>query len=346
MARKPKQKQTPSTLLAALKFIEPASREIGAINQTHCALGGNWAVAFDGVTALASPIDSDIVAYPHTKKFIAALSRCDADTLQITQLDESRLAIKSGRFQSYVPCISPGLFQILPPDPPLCPIDEKVVKSLEVVGKIAKENAPRMVAAAVLLRYGSAVSTDGVIMFEHWHACSIPGDCVIPKSFITEITKIAKKPTHIGRSESSMTIYFEDKSWIRTQLYNEPYPNADRILETKSNTQPIPKDFWEGLEKISGPDANEVFLSSKSLRTHYEKEIGSSFEIEGLPENRRFNLNYLRMFEPYATQVDFSTDDNRMAMFFGDNFRGVLMCIRMPQPAKIGGNLDGDEVPF
>jgi hypothetical protein len=155
MARKPpRSKSKPdaatSTLLTALKFIEPASREIGAINVTHCALGGNWAVAFDGIVAIASPIDTDIVAYPNTKRFINALSKCTGETTQITQLDDNRIAVKSGKFQAFIPCIAPDLFQILPPDPPMWPIDERVVKSLEIVGKIAKENAPRMLLATVL----------------------------------------------------------------------------------------------------------------------------------------------------------------------------------------------------
>lgn len=358
--RSPKAKATtpnPATasLLTALKFIEPASREIGTINQTHCAMAGSWSVAFDGIVAIAHPIDSDIVACPNTKRLINALSKCGAET-QITQLDDNRLAIKSGKFQAFIPCIAPDLFHILPPDPPQWPIDERVINSLEIVGKIAKENAQRVLFASVLLRYGSAVATDGVTMFEHWHGCEVPPSGV-PKTFISELVKIKKKPTHLGRSESSLTIYFEDKSWIRTQVYVDPWPDVDRLLNTKANPWPVPAGLWEALHKIAGLEVSgDVVFATNHVRTGDDTASGAICEIDGtLPDGNRYNLDMLRMFEPYAKQVDWLCDDGRMAVFYGDNFRGVLMSKQRykPEPkqedaayiATIGKNLD-DDIPF
>jgi uncharacterized protein DUF4031 len=341
--RKPRSKKgdakNPGTasLLAALKFIEPAAKESGPavqINYTHCAMGWNWAVAFDGVIALAHKIDTDIQAYPNTKTLIKALSKCE-ETTQITQLDENRLAIKSGRFSAYVPCMRGELFHIQPPDDPLYPIDERVPAALAIVGRIAKENAPRLVLSSVMLRNGSAVATDGHILFEAWHGATLPFQVVLPKDFVTKLCAIQKKPVSMGASANTVTVWFEDQSWIRTQLYNERFPDCDKVLNTPANLAEIPKGLWEALGKIEPMTdvAGAVLFNTKdnTVSTHAAGNVGASCIVEGpLPADLSFDIEKLRLFEPFANQVDFTAQSGSgiMAVFYGPNFRGMLMSMR------------------
>jgi len=368
MAKKPRGKaktdptKNPATasLLAALKFIEPASREEGQINQIHCALTGGWAASFDGTLCMAAKIDTDIVCYPNTKRLISVLSKCK-DTTQITQLDNERLHVKSGRFDAYVPCIDPALFSITPPDPPAFPIDKKLIDACNIVGKLVAENAERMVEACVLVRNGSCVATNGVILFEQWHGWQLPFRAVVPKLFISQLGKIAKLPTHCGASETTFTIWFEDGSFIRTQQYVEKYPDTDGQIWDNVRAQPydIPAGFFDAIDAIEAlaDDKNpRVYTIDKGIRTHDGEGVGAFYEIEGIPPDLCFDIDYVKMFAPHASKVDFvaSVPNGNTLAFFGESFRGLLMHIRCtPQkverePLAVGtsrSDMD-DDIPF
>lgn len=330
--RKPKAETNKAVagLLDALKFIEPASSDIGDIVLTHCGFMGNGYVAqFNRLIMLAAKVDTDIIAYPNTKRLIAVLSKCDEPT-QITQLDNNRLGIKAGKFSAIVPCVEPGMIAFTPPDPPQGAINDSVLASLGIVGVNVKENAPRMVQASVLLRNNSAVSTDGVIIFESWHGTPMPEVC-LPKVFVTMLLNIKKKATHCGISATTFTVHFEDGSFIRTQLYTDKYPDVDRVLNSPSNQMPIPPEFWPAVEKLASMrnETNDIYFNAKGekLQTDMSDGVGASYEYNHpMPDGIVFNIELLRRFAPHAKTADFGTGPgNGMGAFYGDNFRGMLM---------------------
>jgi hypothetical protein len=338
MAKKPRaNKANPATapLLSALKFLEPAMSDEGQVNQTHCLLTNGWAVAFNGVITLATKIDTDIQACPNAMKLLNALSKCD-DKTQITQLANT-ISIKSGRYSASIPCVDPELIVIEPPTPMMLPIDDSVREALAIVGEVVSDTAPRMVAASVLLRNGSAVATDGTIIFEAWHGQYIPEPGVVfPKAFVTALSKIPKKIVGISATATTASIYFEDQSWIRTQLYTEQYPNVDRILNEQANAIPIPEGFFEALEKIEGQaDDGRVYFGNLKLQTHNIDEAGAIYEIDGIPSGICYDIDYLRMFKGLATQADFQAKNNQMGIFYGDRFRGMLMQILIQKTPEV-----------
>jgi len=324
-----------SSLLESLKFLQPAIVKGGQPGQTHCQLANKTAVIFNGTQAIGCLIDTDISANPNLELLIAALSKCTAET-QITQLDAGRLSIKSGRFQAYVPCIDGELLAPVIPATACAPCDDRVKASLAVVSGLVVENAPRIVEASIMLRAGSAVATDGKIMFEHWHGIDMPV-MIIPKTSAAMLLKINKKLISFGVTPatdnanqfSSVTFYFDDNSWWRTQLYIEPYPDVDRILNTPSNQWPIPAGLWEGLETIKdfADDDFRVFLEGNSVRTHFEKEAGASCQIEGALPTIIVDYEYLMHFAPHVKTVDFMATE-MLIVFQGENFRGVLAKIK------------------
>lgn len=336
MGRKPRAKKAENAAIAgildALKFCEPASKEIGSPNQTHLKLANNWAIAFDGTIAIGAKINSDINAFPHTRTLIKALSKCD-DATQITQLGNNTLSVKSGRFQTYVPCLAEDLLGPIAPDPACAHVTPAVFNALKIVGPIAQENAPRIMLASVMLRSGSAVATDGKIMMEAWHGIDLP-PILVPKLFITIISKIEKPPIYFGFSPNSATFYFDDQSWIRTQLWREGWPDIDKILNTPANQWAIPDGLWEGLNKIAdfADDHNRVYFADKSVRTRpATDEAGAICEIAGaLPPNVILNIRDLLMIGDKATTADFQAGERReMAIFYGPNFRAMLSHIKV-----------------
>jgi hypothetical protein len=340
MARKPRAKKGNEAIegiLAALKFCEPASKEVGQVNQTHLRLANNWAIAFDGVVAIGHKIDSDITTNPHTRTLIKALEKC-TDATQITQLGDGRLSIQSGKFRAFVPCLTDELLGNVTPDSPCAHINPAVFNSLRIVAPIAKENAERIMLASVLLRSGSAVATDGKIMMESWHGVDLP-PCIVPKSFVNIIAKIEKPPIHFGFSPSSATFYFDDGSWIRTQLYTERWPDVDKVLNMQNTQWAIPGGFWEGIAKIAdlSDENRHVYFGDKMVRTApVGDEHGAMCEVDGaLPPNLCFNIDHLLMIGDKATSVDFlGGPTQQTGIFYGNNFRAFVSQINRASNGK------------
>lgn len=329
--RKKKADEAPSSstaaFIAALKFIAIAQRDIGTPFQVHSVLFNKWAVAFDGVLALGHPIEEDLSACPHTLRLIDALAKC-GEALSVAQLDTGRLSVKSGGFRAFVPCASFDVMTEVRPDPPIAVIDDRLKLAFEAVAGLASDNAQHVVTASILLRSGSAVATDRSLAIEYWHGIDLPPGLVLPKAAVAAVCKIGKPLAKFGFSNTTVTFWFEDGSWLRTQLYSEPWPDIDRVLNVPSKPWPVPPDLAKALEAVA-PFSEDgiVRFDTNILRSHDADGMGASYEVTGLPKGPKFNAKRLKIALQHTTNIDFGAS-NGIAYFFGDNVRGALTGVR------------------
>lgn len=333
------------SLIAALKFVSVAQKDIGEPFARHCVLYQQCVYAFDGVLSAGHKIADDLQACPQTQQFMSALSRCGEGT-SISQLaDKPKLSITSGKFRAFVPCLPFDQMPGIAPDPMLGPIDDNIIKGFEVVGRLATEGAQKVLMASVLLSPNTVTATDRSILAQYWHGNYLPCNCVMPKRSVDAITKAGKKLKGFGYSVGedgkarTATFYFEDDSWIKTQLYTEDWPDCDRILNVPSNAWPLPKGINEAFEIVL-PFANEhgwIMLDGTNMRTD-DGEDGASFEIEGLPKDRWFKADYLKFVLPLAQKVDWGAEPNSIALFFGENLRGAVAPVKHSEEAEEDAN--------
>jgi hypothetical protein len=327
--KKPKKRtaeaaQAPSTLLSALRFVGAVTKSEGAPYETHIHLGANWATAFNGTIAAGHPITEDIYCCPHYK-IIEALSKC-GEHISFTQLDASKLSIKSDRFKAIIPCIDPTLLNIAIPDPPVCPITDAFKEGLSIVGTLASENGQFIYLASILMNGQSLIATNGKVVMEYWHGINLPSGISIPKALV-EPLNCKKKLAQFGFSKSSVTFYFEDSSWIRSQLYAEKWPDMSLVLDKPSNAWPVSEAFWKGLDAVAGfTDTGFVYFDTGMLRSHDNATQGACFEVAGLPKGPAFSAKYLAMIRPYAKKVDWLAKD--CCLFFGPDIRGTIAGVR------------------
>ena len=261
--------QPETNLLAALRFCGEITNDKGPINETHIHLGANWATAYNGVIAAGHPITEDIYGCPHAKLIIEALSKCN-DNISFTQLDSSKLSIKSGKFKAIVSCIDPTLLHIAIPDQPIALIDDRFKEGLSIVGTVPNENAQLIYLASILMNGQSLISTTGKLIIEYWHGIDLPNGIALPKALVDPLTKTSKKLARFGFSQSSVTFYFEDGAWIRSQLYAEKWPDIATVLDRPSNAWPFSADFWNGLEAVAAFGEGFVYFDMEALRSHRE----------------------------------------------------------------------------
>jgi hypothetical protein len=331
MARPKKRTSEPevkaSTFLDALKFCKLVTKTEGPPNETHLLLKDHWAIAFNGILACGHKITEDIYCAPNADLMTQALSKC-GEHFSITQLDNNRLSIKSNKFKAIVPCIDPTLLGVAIPDAPIAIIDDRFKEAVSAVSVLASDTAQSVVAASVLMAGASVIATDRKCLMEYWHGIDLPYGIALPKIFANILTKINKKLTKFGFSQSSTTFYFEDKSWLRTQFFAEPWPDVRNILDRKCNCWPLPNEFYKAVDAIEPfSDEGNLFFDTGIMRSHINEKEGASYEIFGLPKGPIFAIKQLNIIRPYVEQIDFMAQGmhtNTMCMWFGKNCRGAI----------------------
>lgn len=351
-------------LLDALKFVAVAQKKTGTVQQQFCAIGGNWLVAFNGVLMIGAKVQEDLIACPHTTQFIEALQK-SGDELNITQLSENMLSVKSGDFRAIVPCARLDDLQLPAPDPPVIPVDGRIQKALEAVAPLATENAERAYLAGVMLKNCTAVGTNGHVMLEFWHGIGLPYEFILPKASAAAIAKCIKQLTMIGFSENSITFHYADESFIKTQIFAERFPNYEQHFKDV-NPWALPGLFFEAVKAVEPfNEQGIVYFQNGMITSKPTPDLATTYRIEGLPDGMAFSSKYIIMLEKAMKKVYFDKELNA-AYFFTDEMRGVLLGIEfnnipaaVPEPAKppedildaghyltADGLLVNDDIPF
>ena len=336
-----------ASLLAALKFVAVAQKKAGTVQQQFGMISGNWAAASNGVLTVATKVEEDLSACPHTYQLIDALSKVGED-LSITQLSPTSLAVVSGAFRALIPCVGFGDVGITGPDERCAVIDDRIKAAFEAVLPLATDGAQHAHLAAVLLQSGSAVATNGHVLAEYWHGIDLP-PMLIPKASAVAILKAGKALAGFGYSGSSATFWFEDDSFIKTQLFAEQFPNYQPLFNCEGlNPWPVPEEFYKAVRSIeSFSRSGIVYFENGMLASNEQETEASTYKIEGLPEGMGFNAKYLLMVEPSFKNVHFDESSNK-AFFFGENVRGVLMGIERNSATPYNAETTEfeDDIPF
>lgn len=353
-AASPAKKLNPAaSLLAALKFVALAQKKAGPVHVQFSHIAHHWAAAFDGVMTVGQPIEEDLAACPHTLQFIDALSKVE-DELSITQLTQSAIAVSSGAFRALVPCVDFVEVGIAPPDANVYPIDDRIKTALGSVMALAIEGSPNASFASVLLEANNAVATNGHVLLNYWHGINLPS-MMIPKASAAAIAKCSKTLVGFGYSGPSATFWFEDGSFIKTQLFNEKFPNYELVLAMNgANAWHVPDEFFKAVRAIeSFSDSGNVYFDDGAIMSNNYGEA-STYKVEGLPERMGFNAKYLLLVEDAFKKAHFDPASKKV-IFFGENIRGAIMGLDIPQEtsykAKQGHAVTGfddmdDDIPF
>lgn len=314
-------KQVTSGLSDALAFIKQAQKPIGNAYETHCMManGGLW--AYDGTLAMGHPIPESLVACPQTGLFVDALKRVGAG-LSLTQVDVGQLLINSDNFRAIVPCLT---FQDLPnvfPDNAIAPCTDELKIALAKIVDVPMENSPQLIMASIKLSNYSAMATDGKLITEVWHGVSMP-DLVIPKSSAVAITKQSKKLVSFGFSPSTLTLWYENGSWLRTNLYEAAWPDMSSAWREfkPENMKPLAKTFFEAIEAVAPFNSGSIYVGSSRVSSHKDERLGASMMVPDVEDDIMLNARRVLMLRGHVDAADLADD---VCYFLGTGFRAAL----------------------
>lgn len=319
------------SLLDAAKFCAPGYKEGGESYSTTAMIYGKYLTTFSGVVMYGHPINLDFAALPDFRAFYAALKASDGKDTQITQLDPGRLSIKSKGFRTVVPCLTDAA-QVSRPatDAPVAMLDSRMREAFEVVKQFVSKTGENILDSAALMDNGRITATDRKLIVCYNHGIPFPR-MTVPADFIEAVLKSTKPLVSFGFSAGSVTFYYDDGAFIRSNLYAEDYPDVESVWPSDWNgMQQLPDTFFDSLDKIS-PFVTErgngsfAVMKENRFQTHPEDDIGTQVDCPGvLAANVGIDVDRFRKLRGKITHVDFVSDKNK-AKFFGENIFGLCV---------------------
>ena len=310
-----KQKPELSGLLEAIKFISLAQRKEGESYKVHCKLAHNQATAFDGVISCGHKIDESLEAQPHTETLLKALSK-STEGLSITHVN-NQLSIVSGKLKVIVPCDPTPLIAVKP-DPVAGSVDGRLAVALAIVADLPEETEERLVCRSVLMQSGSVVGCRrGHVIIEAWHGIDMPMGLCVPIRAVKAILDSKKELQSFGFSDSSITFYFSDGAWIRTQLDEGTWPDYTRALLMSANYEQVQSDLQTSLSLLKDFSADKrIRFQPGRLSTHDDLAIGANIEVSSIKGRATFSIQYLELAKDVMQSADFYND--RGCFFIGE----------------------------
>jgi len=335
MAPRKTKTKTELPLLGALNFIKLAQREDGALYQTHCRMFGKFIIAYDGILACGIQLTEDDIELPYvcpnTYRLIHAIER--ANDVSSIAFENNAVTVRTSKFRAVVPTIMPENLVTITPDPASWPLNNNFRDAIARASVFTREGAQTVIGASVYCTNGSCIGTNSLVIVQAWHGVGMP-DLIVPKTFVDALVKIKKDITRFGYSDTSLTVWFDDNTWLKTQLYSEPWPtrSVNGILSEIDalKCDAVPKDFWEGIRSIA-PFAHEqrVHLDNELLATTSgDAEPSATYKVKGLDATDVIvNYKQFLAIEEFNPAFNFNGNE-RLIAFIGDGVRGAISKIR------------------
>jgi hypothetical protein len=318
-----KEEQAKIDIVKALEFVCLNQKDEGTPGQTHCYFNNGFVTTFDGIVALGYPINNDLLACPQSRRLLTAVGRASG-SFSLSQVDAVTLALQAGKFRAAVPCLPVEMLASGQPDEFYALLDNGWRDALTVAGQWASDSGQRLEHASVYCTGQSFMSTDGIIAVEYWHGYNMP-EMIIPKMFISIINKIKQDVVGFGFNQNgtSITLYFADKSWCKTQLYDGSWQSISKVFDKQTNPRPLPKGFKDALDMILPFTESKVYVGNNQISTNENTKIGASFDFAS-DQCGIFNPGKLRSIIDFVDTIDFCTDTNKVAIFYGNKIRGAI----------------------
>lgn len=323
-------------MLDALRFVSTAVAKKDFIpDLTHFKIERGRITGFNGVVALSSDIDLDYTIMPNAIQLIEAVRACK-ETIALHITETGRLAIKSGKFRAYVNCLPEQSAQFVEPVGPTIDLGDEFLAGIKAVAPIMGIDASRPWAMGIKLSGPSMFATNNVMMVEYWHGTNLPIDLVIPAIAVKELLRIDEDPTQVQVSEHSMTFWFGNDRWMRTQLIEGggwPLHLIEKIMSMdNANLVPFATGFFEAVDTLKNfvGERSTIFVSPTVVGTEREEGCGAYYDMNtGVPGLQAYHQQQLVLLREVADRIDWSTYPSACKFKRGSRMRGAIIGQRL-----------------
>jgi hypothetical protein len=336
MARQPRKTRTKQAetekLVAAIKFVAASHRTGGAIYQDHFTIQNKTVIAFDGILAAGALIDEDLCVYPNIKQVLASIDHCKTAS-SLTQINPQMLRISSSSFRANIQCTDASRMQHAWPDDPTVAINQGFIEALIIAGKLVSDTADNVIQASVMVTDHMVASTDNGMAIQIWTGIGTCGHTVaVPKVFINLLAKTSKEPSYLGIGKNSLTVFYTDNSWYRTQLYDVSWPPIDRVFTHSDDVVfgALEPDFHKAVaDVLPFVESNVMFIADNIIASHTTNEHGAFAAMKFSMGNFKTNAKHLSLLKDMSVQMYGIYDIPDNEIFYANGVTSHKMLVRL-----------------
>lgn len=310
-------------LIEALKFTAIATKD-GEGKFAFVQIRDNWLTAANDTFTLGIRVDIALDLCPQAETFLSALQQC-GQSFQLTQVELNAVSIRSGNYRALVPALTAVDVAEVNPDDCIAVINDKLRDAMIACVKVLARGE-RVFDQGVLLQDMTMVATSGRVLIEYWHGINLPPGLIIPKKTVDTIIKINKPLAGFGFSGSSVTFWFEDGSYLKTNLVTGTYPDYGRLFaDIKAPFQPLWADFYAALGAINSFIKEDTFFwNQDNISSHHTPEMGATYRVPGVPHGHAWNPVLWKQIEQQITHVAIGFAQDPVG-WFGPCARGLIV---------------------
>ena len=260
----------------ALNFIRGsiATKELVPI-LTHVHFSGERIQAFNGVTCVSYPFETDFDAAVPAKQFIKAVDICEGSPDIVS--DGKSILVRRGSFKCKLPVEAETDF----PEQDVtsgtrvdCPEDFLAVM-VKLRGFVS-EDASRPWSNGVKVMQGMAYATNNVTLVRHPLNVA---DVVLSIQLIDEMIRVRLQPEHLIVGDHEVTAVY-DKGWIKGRIQTGEWPDVVTMLAEAAEGVAVPAGLYEAVVQVSSFSADGVvsFLGSQVSAGGAEVTMDAEFE--------------------------------------------------------------------
>lgn len=276
---------------------------------THFHVYGQRVQAGNGNVVLDGPFPSTLDMTVPAARFLAAIAACKG-VVEVTQ-SATRVSIKSGKFRAWVPTFAQNEYPRIAPSGGECLPCPPLRRVLRTVYDFIGNDASRPWGCAVLLHDDYAWATMNTALVRA--PLSWPKGHVVelPRFVVDELLTIEEEPCTFSHDAGSVTFYYADGTWLRSQLYSAEWPDVTKFgVMLGGECEVAPPGLLEAVENLLPFVKDAKFpvlkLSAKGLSTQEGDHFAEQSDWE-LPEVAH-DARILQLVLPHATHVNFTPE--------------------------------------
>lgn len=320
-------------MLKELKFVMGSvARKDYVPELQHFRIANGRVDGFNGVIALSTPIDLELVAMPKAVQFVKAIERLPDDQECVLDLTKAgRLSVKSGRFRAYVECWeAEHATPHVTPAGDIYPMPGGILPILKRLAPFMGIDASRPWACGILFDGQIANVTNNIVVIQHWlPGLTFPSPINLPSVAVTEMLRINREPVSMQPEPGAITFHYDNGAWMRTQLNSGEWPDLSGILERESVQRPLTPGLFDAVARLDvfSDKSGRVYLRPDLVTTSLEEGTGAQVELPGLDADGCFHQEQIVALRDLAQSIDWQMYP-LPCIFYGDNLRGALIGIR------------------
>lgn len=289
--------------------------------------GANGRIAIDAACEKFKDFSITVPA----KKFLTAVDACSGEP-KLSATEDS-LTITRGGFRARLPLAKHEDFPRAIPDETDYAFSESdgFISALSRLRPFVSDDASRMWACGILLKDGYAHATNNVVLARAPIGWSSLDDAInVPSLTVDELIRIGKDPVRVAGSNKSITFYYDDGSWLKTNVLDLGWPDISSFFSFDHDAvPPVPDGLLSAVETVTPFSADmlsPVILFGETGVSTREADSSAAFEGITLPE-AAFQSKSLVPVLKVARQLDLSRWPDACP-FVGEGIDGVAIGVR------------------